>query len=158
MIMRGRIVLTMPATAAATFEAFHNHRVRLEWDTLLSRAEIEGGGCHPYIDAISYNQGRGWKRCLSMRTRFVNYRTSELTSAVLVEPSGPFAWWAATMRHRDLSGGTSELVYSFTLQLRPAVLARLVNGLAIRVFEYETRKRFLALDQYLTHQAGKFRS
>lgn len=89
---------------------------------LLSRAEIEGGGCHPYIGAISYNQGRGWKRYLSMRTRFVNYRTSELASAVLVEPSGPFKWWAATMRHRDLSGGTSELVYSFTLQLRPAVL------------------------------------
>ena len=48
--------------------------------------------------------------------------------------------------------------YSFTLQLRPAVLAGLVNELAIRFFEYETRKRFLALDQYLTHQAGKFRS
>ncbi len=60
------------------------------------------------------------------------------------------------MRHRDLSGGTSELVYSFTLQLRPAVLAGLVNGLAIRVFEYETRKRFLALNQYLTQQAVNF--
>ena len=62
MNMRGRIVLTMPATGEATFEAFHNHQVRLKWDTLLSRAEIEGGGCHPYIGAISYNQGRGWKR------------------------------------------------------------------------------------------------
>lgn len=77
---------------------------------------------------------------------------------VLVEPSGPLNWWAATMRHRNLSGGTSELVYSFTLQLRPAVLAGLASGLAIRMFEYQARKRFLALDQYLTHQAGKFRS
>lgn len=68
------------------------------------------------------------------------------------------AWWAATMRHRDLSGGTSELVYSFTLQLRLAVLAGLVSRLAIRMFEYETRKRFLALDQYLTHQADTFGS
>ena len=87
-----------------------------------------------------------------MRTRFVNYRTSELASAVLVEPSGPFAWWAATMRHRDLGDGTSELTYVFKLQLRPASLARLANGLAIRVFEYETRKRFLALHYYLAHQ------
>lgn len=62
------------------------------------------------------------------------------------------------MRHRDLSGGTSELVYSFTLQLRLAVLAGLVSRLAIRMFEYETRKRFLALDQYLTHQADTFGS
>lgn len=46
--------------------------------------------------------------------------------------------------------------YSFTLQLRPAVLAGLVSGLAIRFFEYETRKRFLALDQYLTQQAVNF--
>lgn len=149
--MRGRIVLTMPATAAATFEAFHNHQVSLKWDTLLSRAEIDGGGSHPYIGAISYNQGRSLKRCLSMRTRFVNYRTSELASAVLVEPSGPFAWWAATMRHRDLGDCTSALTYVFKLQLRPASLARLANGLAIRVFEYETRNRFLALHHYLAH-------
>ena len=36
------------------------------------------------------------------------------------------------------------------------MLAGLVSGLAIRMFEYETRKRFLALDQYLTQQAVNF--
>lgn len=153
MITRGRIVLVMPASAAATFEAFHNHPIRLKWDTLLSRAEIEGGSTHPYIGAISYNQGRGWKRYLSMRTRFINYRNAELAAAILLEPSGPFEGWAATLRHRDLYDGTSELVYSFTLRLRPAALAVCLNGLAIRMLEYETRKRFIALSQYLAHQA-----
>jgi hypothetical protein len=152
---RRRIVLTMPASAAYTFEAFHNHQVRLEWDTLLSCAQIETGGTHPYIGAVSYNQGRGWKKHLSMRTRFINYRRSELAAAILVEPSGPFEWWGATMRHRDLSGGTSQLVYSFNLRLRPAWLGFLLNGLAIRMFEHETRRRFQALAGYLERQAWR---
>lgn len=71
---RRRLTLTMPGSAADAFEAFHNHEKRLRWDTLLSSAQVEGGGTHPYVGAITANTGRGWMRGLSMRTRFVSYR------------------------------------------------------------------------------------
>ncbi|WP_280359696.1 MULTISPECIES: hypothetical protein [unclassified Pseudomonas] len=108
---RHKITLVMPAPAAATFEAFHNHSVRLEWDTLLSITNVEGGGSHPYIGAVTFNQGRGWMRPLSMRTRFVNYQPGKVAAAVLVEPAGVFQEWSASMRHRDLDEGKSELIY-----------------------------------------------
>lgn len=60
-----RIVIVMPACAADVFEAFHNHTVRKQWDTLLAYAAVEGGGNHPYIGAITINVGRGWKRFLA---------------------------------------------------------------------------------------------
>lgn len=50
-----RISLIMPASAADAFEAFHNHSVRMQWDTLLSHAGVEGGGNYPYIGAITFN-------------------------------------------------------------------------------------------------------
>ncbi len=146
---RHKITLVMPAPAAATFEAFHNHSVRLEWDTLLSMANVEGGGSHPYIGAVTFNQGRGWMRPMSMRTRFVNYQPGKVAAAVLVEPAGVFQEWSASMRHRDLDEGKSELIYTFSLRLRPHWIGMFVDGWANRLFARATRKRFLALSDYL---------
>ncbi|MEO6678879.1 MAG: hypothetical protein ABIO21_16055 [Pseudomonas sp.] len=144
-----RINLIMPASAADTFEAFHNHTVRMQWDTLLSRAGVEGGGIRPYIGAITFNEGRGWKRYFSMRTRFVNFQPGQVAAALLVEPEGVFAWWAASMRHRDLGDNTSELIYTFSVRLRPRWLGWMLDPLVNRIFEHETRQRFAAMAEYL---------
>lgn len=144
-----RITLIMPSSAADAFEAFHNHAVRKQWDTLLSHASVEGGGSHPYIGAISVNEGRGWKRLFAMRTRFVNYRPAQVAAAVLVEPSGCFHGWAASMRHRDIDATSSELIYTFSVQLRPLWLGRILDPLVNRIFEWETRNRFAAMAAYL---------
>lgn len=87
-----------------------------------------------------------------MRTRFVNYKSAQVAAAVLVEPSGWFQWWAASMRHRDLEDGTSELVYSFSVRLRPRWLGVLLDPLANRIFEHETRHRFAAMAEYLRNR------
>nr|WP_173172450.1 hypothetical protein [Pseudomonas tohonis] len=139
----------MPASAADTFEAFHNHRVRLKWDTLLSVAHMETGESHPSINAVSFNRGKGWKRLLAMRTRFVNYQPGKVAAAMLVAPTGLFESWAASMRHRDIEEGRSELIYSFSLKLRPGWLGVLLDPLANRVFAWEAHKRFAALAVFL---------
>lgn len=136
------------------FEAFHNHKIRLQWDTLLSEAGVEGGGDHPYVGAITYNRGKGWMAGLRMRTKFVSYEPPRLAAAHLLEPTGLFEEWAASMKHRDLPDGSSELVYSFNLRMRPRWLFRLMDGIAQRVFAYQTRKRFKAMAVYLQTQGA----
>ncbi|MBB6592111.1 hypothetical protein LBW62_11180 [Ralstonia solanacearum] len=147
---RRRLTLTMPGSAADAFEAFHNHEKRLRWDTLLSSAHVEGGGTHPYVGAITANTGRGWMRGLSMRTRFVSYRPPELAAAATVGPAGPIAFWAASMHHRDIGAGESELIYTFSLRLRPSL--SLFDPLAAWIFECESRRRFAAMADYLRHR------
>lgn len=142
----------MPASADATFEAFHNHRVRLQWNTLLAVAHMETGDSHPSIGAVSFNRGKGWKRLLAMRTRFVNYQPGKVAAAMLVEPTGLFESWAASMRHRDIEEGRSELIYSFSLTLRPPWLGVLLNPLANRLFAWEARRRFAALAVFLARK------
>ena len=144
-----RIVFNMPAPAQAAFEAFHHHSIRMRWDTLLAEAYVEGGGDHPYVDAITFNRGKGWKGGMSMRTRFVSYEPPRLAAAVMIEPSGLFGEWAASMKHRDLVNGCSELVYSFNLRLRPRWLLEPFDWIAIRIFAWQTRKRFRAMANYL---------
>jgi hypothetical protein len=145
--------LVMPCCAADAFDAFHDHRVRSQWDTLLSHASVEGGGSHPYVGAITVNKGRGWKRLFAMRTRFVNYQPGQVAAAVLVEPMGCFQWWAASMRHRDIDTASSELTYTFTLRVRPKWLGRVLDPLVNRLFELETRNRLAAMADYLRARA-----
>ncbi|MFV3305378.1 SRPBCC family protein [Pseudomonas sp. NY15181] len=153
-----RLRFIMPAPADVVFEAFHDHRQRLLWDTLLSEAYVEGGATHPSIGAVSVNRGRGLRRCFVLRTRFVNVDPPRRAAAVLVEPSGPFQHWAATLQHHDLDAGCSELLYSFDLSVRPRWLGRWVDASVAKLFERATRRRFAALASYLQSRADPDRA
>lgn len=146
---RGRLTFVMPAPSAQAFEAFFNHALRLRWDTLLKVNYVEGGGTHPYVGAISTNIGRGWKTGLAMRTRFLVYDPPRLASAEMVEPSGPFALWAASMRFFDQADDRCTLVYTYAIQLRPRWLGKALDWLASALFAWETRRRFTAMARYL---------
>lgn len=143
----------MPAPAKAVFEAFHDHRRRLQWDTLLSEAYVEGGADYPAVGAISVNRGRGLRGGFVLRTRFVNFDPPRRAAAVLVEPAGLFRQWAATLQHRDLEDGTSELLYTFDLALRPSWLGVCLDAWVTSLFERATRQRFAALAAYLRRQS-----
>jgi hypothetical protein len=145
----GRLVFSMPCRREEAFEAFFNHAVRLEWDTLLRVNYVEGGGTHPYRGAVSSNHGKGWKKWLSMRTRFLVYEPPAHASAEMVEPTGPFALWAASMKFRDTTDGRSELTYTFALRLRPRWLGAVLDPVAGALFARETRMRFAAMSRYL---------
>lgn len=150
-----RLTLIMPAPSTAVFEAFHNHRVRLEWDTLLKVAYVEGGGTHPFPGAVTVNRGRGWKSMLAMRTRFLTYDPPRLAAAEMVQPTGPFAQWAASMRHKDRADGKSELIYTFSIRLRPRWLGALLDPVAAFAFAWETRRRFRAMTLYLSEKTNR---
>jgi hypothetical protein len=144
----------MPAPSAAAFEAFFNHEVRLRWDTLLEVNYVEGGGTHPYAGAVSVNRGRGWKKGIAMRTRFLVYDPPRQASAELAEPTGIFALWAASLRFRDRGDGTCDLTYTYALQLRPPWVAVLLGRLASALFTWETRRRFGAMGRFLARAGG----
>lgn len=143
----------MPSASVEAFEAFFNHSVRMRWDTLLNASYVEGGGMHPSAGVVTANAGRGWKRFLSMRTRFVAYEPSRLAAAILVAPTGLFAQWGASMRFRDRPDGHTDLVYTFTLHTRPHWSAWLLDPVARVLFIWETRRRFRAMAGYLAGAA-----
>lgn len=142
----------MPASAADAFEAFFNHEVRRRWDTLLRVNYVEGGGTRPYRGAITVNEGRGWKAPLSMRTEFLTYDPPRSASAKMVAPTGPFALWAASMHHKDLGPRRSEILYTYSIRLRPRWLGTVFDPLASLLYRWETRRRFAAMSAYLAAQ------
>ena len=149
----GKLAFVLPAPSAVAFEAFFNHEVRLRWDTLLEATHVEGGGTHPYAGAVSTNRGRGWKGGVTMRTRFLVYDPPRQAAAEMLEPTGVFERWAASLRFRDRGDGTCDLVYTYAIELRPTWLEAWFGWASNMLYAWETRHRFRAMAAFL--QMGK---
>jgi hypothetical protein len=74
-----------------------------------------------------------------------------MASAEMVEPTGPFGQWAASMRFRDREDGRCDLIYTYSIKLRPGWVGKLFDRLAGSLFAWETRRRFGAMARYLEH-------
>lgn len=138
----------VPADVETTFDVVHDYTRRLQWDTLLRSArtidDVPPGKGVEAVCAARWRLGG-----LSFRTRYVTYRRPDLAAVVLVSRPLLFASWAASIRHRPLDDGASELVYTLTFTCRPAVLAPLLEPVALAAFRWETRRRLRALAAYL---------
>ncbi|PRY13552.1 polyketide cyclase/dehydrase/lipid transport protein [Kineococcus rhizosphaerae] len=138
----------LPVPAAVAFDVVHDYPGRLRWDTLLREAFTVGGAA-PARGVEAVCRARWTLGGLTFRTRYVTFRRPELAAVTLTSRSPFFAAWAASMRHRDLGDGRSEVVYTLTFTGAPAPLARLVEPVAVRVFRWETGRRLRALAHHL---------
>ncbi len=148
--MTAHLVVTeqMPVPSAAVFDALHDYGRRLEWDTLLRRAEVVGDQ-PPGPDVETVCTARWLLGGYGFRTRYVTFRRPTLAAVTLTRPVFVFATWAASIRHRDEDGG-SLLTYTFTFTCRPRLLAPLVEPVARFAFGVETRRRLAALRRFLS--------
>ena len=73
-------------------------------------------------------------------------------SAELVEPTGPFALWAASMRFRVPDDGGSDLTYVYSIKLRPKWAGAILDPMVGYLFAWETGRRFAAMARYLGRQ------
>lgn len=138
----------VPAGMTETFDLVHDYPRRLAWDTLLRRAyTVDGALPARGVEAVCTARRR--LGGLSFRTRYVTFTRPVLAAVVLLDAPFPFASWAASIRHRPLPGGHSEVVYTLTFACRPARLARLIEPVALAAFRWETARRLRALAAHL---------
>ena len=148
-----KLIFSMPARADLAFDAFHYHHWRGQWDSLVSRTQVQHGAPCPSVGAISENTGAGALRALSMRTQFVSYHRPTLAAAKMIGRSFPFTQWAASMRHQPDGPDRSLLIYTYTFDVGPACLRWILEPLVRWVFERKTRQRFARLAQFLAVHA-----
>ena len=143
----------MPASAAVVFDAFHYDRWRARWDSLVSDTRVQSGEPCPFVGAITENQGAGTLRSLSMRTQFVSYDRPNVAAATMLGHSFPFTRWAASMRHKDTAPNRSMLIYTYTFEVGPWCLRWLIAPVVEWIFNWQTRRRFHRLRDFLAQHA-----
>ena len=152
-MVHDRFEFEMPAPAEVVFDAFHYHRWRHRWDSLVHATHVLGGAPCPFVGAVTANAGGGWLRPLSMRTEFISYERPKLAAARMLGRSFPFSRWAASMRHQPLENGRSLMVYTYSFETAPRALRWLLDPVTKRVFDRQTRHRFARMRAFLADHA-----
>lgn len=143
-----RVTAVMPASCERVFALLHDYDRRLEWDTLLRAARLEGDG-RAEVGAVAVCTARRLLGGYAFRTRYITFRPPTLAAVTLLAPTVFFDRWSASARHRPLEDNKSELIYTMTFTCRPPWARRLIEPLALAAFRLETTRRLRALATFL---------
>ena len=117
-MVREAVSEELPADCDTVFDLVHDYDRRLQWDTLLREAFVEGG--RP--------AGKG-----------------EVAAVKMVNRPPLFERWAASIRHERTGEHRSRIVYTYNFAARPRWLASVLEPILAVVFRWETRRRLRAL-------------
>jgi hypothetical protein len=145
----GEISESLPAPSSVVFDLLHDYGRRLEWDTLLRAAYLEGGHRAAGEGVTAVCVGRRSLGGLALRTVYVTFRRPTPAAVKMVNSPPFFGAWAASIHHEDLSAHESRITYRFHFTAKPRPLRFILEPAMRAVFVWETGKRLLALRSYL---------
>jgi hypothetical protein len=90
-----------------------------------------------------------------MRTQFVSYEPPRVAAATMLGRSFPFTRWAASMRHRAIAPNRSVLIYTYSFAVGPPALRWVFEPIVKLIFDWQTRRRFARLRDFLTAHADE---
>jgi hypothetical protein len=151
------VEVTIERPSEVVFDLVHDYARRLQWDTLLRRAETIGD--EPAgKDVVAVCAARWRLGGLVFATRYVSFDRPRVAAVTLVEPYLVFAMWSASIRHKDLPDASSSpaqrslVTYTMSFRCRPRWLAPVLEPVALQAFRLETRRRLTALKRHLETQ------
>lgn len=151
----GTVREVIPAPSAAVFGLLHDYGRRLEWDTLLQAAYLTDGHQEVRQGAVAVCKGRAGLGGIALKSVYVTFHPPEVAAVRMVNRPAFFDAFAATIRHRDLPGGSSSVEYVYQFTARPAWLRFLLHSLMGLAFALETRKRLRSLRRFFERRVGE---
>ena len=147
-----KVIVSAPSIDV--FDLIHDYARRLEWDTLLSEAYVEPGFDGAARGAVAVCRGKGLLGIITMRTEYVSFERGKVAAVKMLGRPPFFESFAASIRHRDLDDGRSEVVYKLNFRARPRVLSGLLHPPMLALLRWETRKRLSALRRSFENAGG----
>jgi hypothetical protein len=145
----GEISELLPAASTVVFDLLHDYNRRLEWDTLLTAAYLEGDAPAAGKGVISVCVGRRSLGSIAIRAVYVSFDRPKLAAVKMLNSPLFFDTWAASIRHSDISARESRITYKFHFTAKPHFLSFILEPIMQRVFIWETRKRLRAMREFL---------
>jgi len=140
--------LLHPASSTDVFRLLHDYDRRLEWDTLLQSATLTDGWTKAQLHATSICRGRWCLGGIALKTEYLSFRPHDVAAVKMVNRPLFFQTFAATIRHRDLMDGSSQIEYLYNFTARPWYLQWMLHPIMAKVLRLETKKRLEALRNF----------
>ena len=146
------------APCEQVFDVIHDYRIRLRWDTLLSKAcivdrstEVAGLGVRTLC------VGRNAVASLGMETVYISFDRPRVAAVRMKRGPWFIADFAASIRHTALAPCAekrSRVIYKFRIRARPRLLGAILDQLLRLIFQRETRRRLASLKRYIETRAA----
>jgi polyketide cyclase/dehydrase/lipid transport protein len=150
----GQVSEIVPAASHVAFDLIHDYTRRLEWDTLLQAAYLDGAAAVAGKGVTAVCVGRKSLGGIPIRTVYVSFDRPKVAAVKMVNAPAFFGSWAASIRHEDISDQESRIIYRFHFVTKPRILRFILDPIMQRVFMWETRKRLRALKAFFTRDHG----
>ncbi len=145
---RGSVVERIPVERADVFRLVHDYNRRLEWDTMLQAAALTDGAKQAGLHAVAVCKGRSSLGGIEMKTEYVSFRDPAVAAVKMVNRPAFFDSFAATIRHRDLGDGSSQIEYTYNFTARPSWLRWLLHPVMQAILRFETKRRLRGLRSF----------
>ncbi|MFM2296981.1 MAG: hypothetical protein RL117_688, partial [Verrucomicrobiota bacterium] len=138
----------MPCGSVAAFDLLHDYSRRLEWDTLLREARLTRGHASAETGATTLCVGKPLFGIIGIETTYLTFTRGVIAAVKMINRPPFFDSFAASIRHQDLSQGSS-ITYKLTFRARPKFLRWILEPIMMIVLCHETKLRLMALSSYL---------
>ena len=124
MMAHGEVNEILPAPSEVVFDVLHDYGRRLEWDTLLRAAYLEGDHKAAGKGVTSVCVGRRSLGGIALRTVYVSFQRPTLAAVKMINRPAFFQTWAipnvffhvttayALMRHNGVELGKKDLLHA----------------------------------------------
>jgi polyketide cyclase/dehydrase/lipid transport protein len=151
----GEVSEIIPAASHVAFDLIHDYKRRLEWDTLLQAAYLDGGDAVAGKGVTAVCVGRKSLGGIPLRTVYVSFDRPKVAAVKMINAPAFFKSWAASIRHEYISDQESRIIYRFHFVTKPRALRFVLDPIMKRLFLWETRKRLRALKAFFTRNRDR---
>ncbi|MEJ7847717.1 MAG: hypothetical protein WKF92_06495 [Pyrinomonadaceae bacterium] len=100
--------------------------------------------------AISVSRGRRILGGIPIRSVYVTFDRGKIAAVKMLNRPPFFETFGASIRHSDLPGDTSKIIYKFNFTARPRFLRPILHPIMLKVLKWETGKRLKSLKTYVS--------
>ena len=139
--------IDIAAPCERVFDVVHDYGIRLQWDTLLSKACITDGSTKAGVGVRTLCVGRYTMAGFGMETVYISFDRPRVAAVRMERGPWVVSDFAASIRHVPLDGSAnrSRVTYKFRVTARPKWLSPLVGAM----FQRETSKRLESLKRFI---------
>jgi hypothetical protein len=142
-----RQIIDIHAPQADLFHLTQDYRRRLEWDPFLREARLLDGADEAAVGA------RAWcvAWCgLGMETEYITFKPCSVTAVRMTEGPSFLANFAGSWRFEAIGDQTTRVIFCYVI--RPSWFCRFLGPLLRMAFQFDMRRRLLALKRFCETQ------
>lgn len=148
-MIRDSVSIEIEASCEEVFAILHDYSLRLQWDPMLSRAEILDGASSAGKGVRTHCVGGLRQLYLGMTTRYISFKPGSVAAVEMEQSSFLFKKFAASITHTPLTPERSRVEYIFSFATTPAFLSFLFGPMIKLLLRNETEKRLQALKSFV---------